>query len=342
MPLTPDQLQEIRDIINRHHTALIARVVGEDVLSAKERTILEDAGMLQPGLGTIEDAYLVGHMMGLLESDESKNMGYQQFRDYLRENPMPLTADERRALGAAKRMAAKNVRNLAARVNEMTDEIITGAKRQLLAMSSIVVAFDRTGVEELLAIRLNEFIIAPEQWEVPGTLWKPLGKTDPNTFLIHVVRHPAGFLNSWKKRYYSTTEPTKVLEKNHSRLLSIMQSDQSWNSRICDISKMSVQETELWYWVYCQEEIYHLGKESPNYKLIIYEDLCLNAVENMCKLFEMCGLPYSSEIKQRISTFSEKSIAISNSWRENLSPEEIDLSTRILQNSLMKSWWRNK
>ena len=173
--LTPDQLQEIRDIINRHHTALIARAVGEEALSSKERQLLEDAGMLQPGLGTIEDAYLVGHMMGLLESDESRSMGYQQFRDYARENPMPLTADERRALQAAKRAAAQNIRNLSDRVNETTGKIITETEQREDIREAVTEAVAERRSSQALASELGQ---RAQDWSRD---WKKVAATELQT-----------------------------------------------------------------------------------------------------------------------------------------------------------------
>ncbi len=70
--LTDEQLNEIRDIIQRHHAAVIAGVFGPESVSPAERNALEAAGMFDPDLRTLNDSYLLGHSMAMQETGTAR------------------------------------------------------------------------------------------------------------------------------------------------------------------------------------------------------------------------------------------------------------------------------
>jgi hypothetical protein len=173
--LTPDQLQEIRDIIRRHHSAIIARVVGVEALSEQERITLQNAGLLQVGSSTIEEAYLMGQAMGLLETPEAAKMGLGEFRDYVRKNPIPLSSRERAAVGVAQRQAAEHVRNLAERVIETTGRTVSEHEQRADIREAVATAIGQRTSAAQLASELGN---RSEDWSRD---WKRVAATELQT-----------------------------------------------------------------------------------------------------------------------------------------------------------------
>ena len=67
---------------------------------------------------------------------------------------------------------------------------------------------------------------------------------------IHIVRHPGGVLQSWRKRYLANKNHAKVLKANVARLKAIVDLHPKWAKYFGDLSKMSVEEAEMWFWRY--------------------------------------------------------------------------------------------
>ena len=60
MFLTPEQLQGVLAIIDRHHNAFIANFVGPTVLPPEVLAKLRAAGLVTPKVQGIRDAYMFG------------------------------------------------------------------------------------------------------------------------------------------------------------------------------------------------------------------------------------------------------------------------------------------
>lgn len=114
--LTPDDLREIKAIIERYHTAFIANWVDVEALAPELRAELERKGLLDPQLATIEDAYLYGALLAALEDKASAKMGLQDFHARLRKDPLPLSAYEREAVKWAGIQAAEWIVGLGNRI----------------------------------------------------------------------------------------------------------------------------------------------------------------------------------------------------------------------------------
>lgn len=128
MPLlTPAQLQEVLQIIRDHHTAFIANVIGPDVLEPEIKARLAKKGLLNVKVASIEDAYLYGQLLGQLDDPKVQNMSYEQFRQHIRKNPIPLTEVEKDAVQAAKMRAGQFARGLGNRVEQQTGIILIEA-----------------------------------------------------------------------------------------------------------------------------------------------------------------------------------------------------------------------
>jgi hypothetical protein len=201
----------------------------------------------------------------------------------------------------------------------------------------------------------------PEEWPIPPWIVNeqkqdqslPIFKTNavpgwivwalrnrPGAHVVHIVRHPAGFLNSYLKRWLSQqSDLGKVERDNRDGLTLVATHEPAWASRFGDISTISLLEAELWYWRYCAETIHRAGEGSPRYQLVKYEELTRNPVETSRSVYGGCGLDWDRTIEQAVRESSSESQAIATAWRDRLSAEHVALVERILDNSMMQDWW---
>ncbi len=162
----------------------------------------------------------------------------------------------------------------------------------------------------------------------------------PQARVIHIARHPGGFLNSWRNRWLMFNDREEVRRRNLIRLHAIATARPAWAKRFGDINAMSVEESELWYWSYTNEVIHNAGRNTPHYMLVIYERLAAHAVELAREIYNFCELPWTRDVERAVRAASTESLSISNSWQEKLSREQIELVNRILEQSTTNEWWR--
>lgn len=189
------------------------------------------------------------------------------------------------------------------------------------------------------ANRLKDAIAVIKTIQAPGWAVFVL-QYRPEVPVVHILRHPGGYIYSWLNRYISTTNPTEVAELNRKRLYDVSDEDPEWKRRFGDIDSMSLVESELWYWRYATETIHLHGNKSYNYHLAIFEDLAYRAVPIMKKLYESAGLPWTDKVRSAIEIDCSKSLAIANNWKNNLSMEHRKLSEDILQDSPLNKFWQ--
>lgn len=212
--------------------------------------------------------------------------------------------------------------------------------RQLLSVTAPSLGESEWPVPRWLAARkdLEQAFLVLKLNQVPAWAeWLLLNR--PNVSIVHIVRHPGGFLNSWQNRYLATQDPKAVREANYERLKQIVKGDSGWGDRFGNLEAMSVDEMELWYWCYATETIHQAGYRRNNYLEIVYENLVAAPLEIAKQLYEKCHLPWTNEIERKVAQSAGSSNAIATAWRNKLSSENIQLVERILDNSLMSQWW---
>lgn len=160
----------------------------------------------------------------------------------------------------------------------------------------------------------------------------------PEAHVIHIVRHPGGFLNSMMKRVWSRTSIEDVARSNRE-LLQVVATDPAWAARFGDLDAISPLEAEIWFWRYATETLHRAGAGNPRYQLIIYEDLAANPVEVSRAVYRGCGLDWDEAIEGRIRQMSNQSRAIARAWRDRLNPDQVAHVERILGGSPVCDWW---
>lgn len=96
--------------------------------------------------------------------------------------------------------------------------------------------------------------------------WIPwLARCRPQCHVLHMIRHPGGFLQSWQRRYLARRDPVAVQEANIARLRQVAAFEAAashkhstpQSARWVEIGeaapRLRVEETELWYWRYAGE-----------------------------------------------------------------------------------------
>ncbi len=129
--LTDEQLHQIRELIRSHHSAFIVNTIGPEAVAPAVLEQLNERGMVDVEIETIEDAYLYGHALAAANNPTVANMSLNEFRQWVKRNPIPLTDQERRAIDFAKHQAAQYAVGLGNKIDTQTGQILIEADRQL-------------------------------------------------------------------------------------------------------------------------------------------------------------------------------------------------------------------
>ena len=131
MLLTPEQLHEIRQIIEDHHEAFVVNAMGPEAVSTEVLNRLQEQGLVDVKVESIKDAYVYGQLLAMMQSSEVANMSYEQFKQHIRRNPIPLSEAETHALRMAQMNAGQYCKGLGNRVNVATGAVIFEADAAL-------------------------------------------------------------------------------------------------------------------------------------------------------------------------------------------------------------------
>lgn len=123
--LTPDQINLIKRIIEKRHSAIILRLLGVNALTAEERALLISSGIsIENQESAIRDIYLYGQLSTKLAPDRALKTSYKQFKEEIEESPVELSEVEQNAVQAAELHAGANIRHLGAKVEQQTSQLI--------------------------------------------------------------------------------------------------------------------------------------------------------------------------------------------------------------------------
>jgi hypothetical protein len=141
--------------------------------------------------------------------------------------------------------------------------------------------------------------------------------------IIHVVRHPLGMLRSWERRWLRTQDVANVEIANRKRLHRIAELSAPWEKRFGDINKMSVFESELFYWLYGNESLYTLHNSNPRYLALSYGSLVREPASAASRLFGFLGLKVGYGCARRVSNLRN-------------APKKVDVPSLVDDDQVMK------
>lgn len=133
MLLTPEQLQQIRQIIADHHSAFIVNTVSPDAVSKDILQRLKDKGLIAPQIASIEDSYIYGQVVAAMEAPNAHKMSYDQFKKYVKTNPVPLSQIEKQAVQIAQQQAGEYITNLGSKAATQTAQTLINEENQYRA-----------------------------------------------------------------------------------------------------------------------------------------------------------------------------------------------------------------
>src|SRR5688500_16761693 len=132
MPLLSTQLLfQMQEIVRKHHMAFVVAAFGEDAVPPSVLEFLKAQGLVKPGSKIIDDVYLYGQVLGVLEKPEVKGWSLDQLKEHLTKNPISLTPVEQSALKTAKLSAATYCQGLGNVVDKESGQLLIEADHKL-------------------------------------------------------------------------------------------------------------------------------------------------------------------------------------------------------------------
>lgn len=131
MLLTDAQIWEIRELVQLHHAAVVVNTISPAAVAPEILDKLKARGMVDLQVTSIEDAYLYGQLLAQLDNPAVQGMTLEQFKKFIKTNPIPLSDIEQRAVAMAQQFAAQYVVGLGNKVNQQTGAMMIEADDDL-------------------------------------------------------------------------------------------------------------------------------------------------------------------------------------------------------------------
>jgi len=207
MLLTPQQIEELREIIREATTAVAVSTTGMAATPEQLARLVDQGYIRQEDIRDITlDAFELGRLLEKLPGADQ--MGYREFKDYLRHNPVEMSDAERLAYGIARDRAGQFCVGLGTRAsgevgNEVVqlDEQLASAWRNGIQDESAWKAARRDAVTNLTT-RLRQM---SEDW---ARDWGRIASTESQ------MAYQQGFLEATVRRHGSEELLAKMPEPN--------------------------------------------------------------------------------------------------------------------------------
>jgi hypothetical protein len=161
----------------------------------------------------------------------------------------------------------------------------------------------------------------------------------PAAHLLHIVRHPGGYLASWRNRFLASRDEPTVHSRVRDRLEALIGVEPDLGAIIGDPATATLAEAELWFWRYCNEKLMKSGEGRKKYARVKFEDLALDPVEVGKRTFEHCGLDWSDGVELRVRSRAGFAAGRVDAWRSELSSEDLESVARVLDGSPLAPLW---
>ena len=167
----------------------------------------------------------------------------------------------------------------------------------------------------------------------------------PAARVIHIVRHPGGFLKSWHKRWVRGEGGQERGKGNadtlreEDRLPEIARRDPAWAKLLGDVAAIGRAESELWWWRYLNEALHAAGRGRAGYAHVLYENLAHDPEGVSRAVYGFSGLEWNEALAQRVRSISRGAEKIARAWKDELEPAMVALVEKVLAGSPMEAWW---
>lgn len=152
--------------------------------------------------------------------------------------------------------------------------------------------------------------------------------------VVHIIRNPAGFLRSWRRRWLTKHDVHEVLRANRARIQAVLENDPDGGAFMADFDSPDVFESELLFWRYCTQRIRRAGRELESYTEVSYDKLASEPLETLRAIFNELQLPWTDAVNERVTAMTGGSVAIANAYRSELDEETRAMLERTLGEDL--------
>ena len=172
----------------------------------------------------------------------------------------------------------------------------------------------------------------------------------PELRSVLIVRHPGGYLNSWRagvrKQGWSG-----LGSKERLAAAILPFSDESHARRYGERFESGTDaERELIYWIVANETPARALRDCERCLLVVYEDLCRAPLEVARRIYAHSEVPFceraeafvrssTSEHRQGYHDVHKDPLVVAEKWRRELSEEDRELVERYLATSELASLW---
>lgn len=186
MLFTPNQVQELLDVIERNHIIYAATNIGVEQLSSYDKMILDRYGIDLDNIKTdftpFEQSFYFGRLSQTLSKSQASQLDYSDLLKYLRRGQyIPLNKLEQDVLNLGKKRAYGHIKNLGRDIGNEVDTIITEEDKKLRFKKEKIIKEEiNIGIEE----RRSQSTIAREIGRRTGDWQRNLGRivdTEYNT-----------------------------------------------------------------------------------------------------------------------------------------------------------------
>lgn len=133
MKLTPELLQLIKEVIQKHNAAFVVDVFGPSGVPPEMVKELQDAGLLEGHDDLFQTAYQYGQLVAKLQDPNLPTWDLDKVKAELEKNPIPLSDAEQQAVQTAKLTGAQYVQGLGNTIDIQTGNILIEADHELRA-----------------------------------------------------------------------------------------------------------------------------------------------------------------------------------------------------------------
>lgn len=158
----------------------------------------------------------------------------------------------------------------------------------------------------------------------------------PSQHVVHVVRPPAGFIQSWWSRYVTGIGggPEKVFADNLPSLQRILAHFGRGDEMPAVYSERNLLTSELWRWRYMNEVVLSALQGDPRYLLAPYRDVMQDRLGWAERLYDFAGLEMDDSVRAQVA-------AMQNTLFRTRKPDglEPDLVAEAVGEVLQDSPW---
>ena len=128
-----------------------------------------------------------------------------------------------------------------------------------------------------------------------------LVKQDPECLVIHNIRHPAQYLQSWYNRFIHRRTGTASFEENFKDVPKILgYFNRSYAEDLRQPTPENLIEVELWRWRFVNEKLRTLSVKPDQYLLVRYDDVQNDVLSTAERIFGFSRVPLDEKTILRI------------------------------------------